>query len=103
MLADLYVLQTVQDIEQLREHLGILSWVVFGGSWWVSLRYLDSETHRGSTLSLAYAQAHPNSVKALILRGISLGSLTRKLKWLSEDGVGSEWMSTSCSDTGLKR
>ena len=42
----------VADIEKLREHLGIDRWVVFGGSW-------------GSTLSLAYAQTHPERVKAL--------------------------------------
>src|SRR5690606_24529630 len=49
----------VSDIERLREHLGIERWHVFGGSW-------------GSTLSLAYAQAHPERVSALILRGIFL-------------------------------
>lgn len=49
----------IADIEQLREHLGIERWHVFGGSW-------------GSTLSLAYAQAHPERVSALILRGIFL-------------------------------
>jgi len=47
----------VNDIERLRIHLKIEKWVVFGGSW-------------GSTLSLAYAQTHPEPVKALILRGI---------------------------------
>jgi proline iminopeptidase len=47
----------VADIEQLREHLSIDRWVVFGGSW-------------GSTLSLTYAETHPSRVKALILRGI---------------------------------
>lgn len=47
----------VKDIETLREHLGIDKWHVFGGSW-------------GSTLSLAYAQAHPDRVKSLVLRGI---------------------------------
>ena len=47
----------VEDIETLRKHLGIDTWVVFGGSW-------------GSTLSLAYAQKHPDRVKALVLRGI---------------------------------
>ena len=49
----------IADIERLREHLGIERWHVFGGSW-------------GSTLSLAYAQAHPERVSALILRGIFL-------------------------------
>ncbi len=47
----------VSDIEQLREHLKIDKWVVFGGSW-------------GSTLALAYSQTHPDSCKGLILRGI---------------------------------
>jgi proline iminopeptidase len=49
----------VADIEQLRSHLGIERWVVFGGSW-------------GSTLALAYAQAHPRACLALVLRGIFL-------------------------------
>ncbi|CAO2657927.1 Nn.00g071870.m01.CDS01 [Neocucurbitaria sp. VM-36] len=48
----------VSDIEALRKHLQIKKWhVVFGGSW-------------GSTLSLAYAQTHPESVGSLVLRGI---------------------------------
>jgi len=50
----------VADIERLREHLGIDKWLVFGGSW-------------GSTLALAYAQAHPERVTELVLRGIFLG------------------------------
>ena len=49
----------VADIETLREHLGIESWSVFGGSW-------------GSTLALAYAEAHPARARALVLRGIFL-------------------------------
>ncbi|KAK8069002.1 hypothetical protein PG994_005618 [Apiospora phragmitis] len=52
----------VADIETLRKHLGIPKWhMVFGGSW-------------GSTLSLAYAQTHPDMVGSLVLRGIFLGS-----------------------------
>ncbi|KAF8917503.1 proline iminopeptidase [Mucidula mucida] len=47
----------VRDVETLREHLGVSTWHVFGGSW-------------GSTLSLAYAQSHPDKVKSLVLRGI---------------------------------
>eukprot|EP00122_Pirum_gemmata_P012259 Pgem_evm1s11385 len=47
----------VSDMEKIREELKIEKWVVFGGSW-------------GSTLSLSYAQTHPDRVKALILRGI---------------------------------
>lgn len=49
----------VADLETLRQHLGIERWIVFGGSW-------------GSTLALAYAQAHPEAVRGLILRGIFL-------------------------------
>ncbi|KZS92330.1 prolyl aminopeptidase [Sistotremastrum niveocremeum HHB9708] len=47
----------VKDIEKIREHLKIDKWHVFGGSW-------------GSTLSLAYAEAHPDRVISLTLRGI---------------------------------
>ena len=50
----------VEDIERLRNHLGIDRWLLFGGSW-------------GSTLALAYAQAHPDRVAGLVLRGIFLG------------------------------
>ncbi|WP_455374334.1 prolyl aminopeptidase [Limibacillus halophilus] len=50
----------IADIEALRSLLGVEKWLVFGGSW-------------GSTLSLAYAQAHPEAVSALVLRGIFLG------------------------------
>ncbi|MGH8195934.1 MAG: prolyl aminopeptidase [Woeseiaceae bacterium] len=49
----------VNDIERLRRHLGIDRWQVFGGSW-------------GSTLALAYAETHPDSVTELVLRGIFL-------------------------------
>ncbi|MEM7225419.1 MAG: prolyl aminopeptidase [Pseudomonadota bacterium] len=49
----------VADIERLREELSVGRWLVFGGSW-------------GSTLALAYAQAHPARVTALVLRGIFL-------------------------------
>ncbi len=63
----------VADMERLREHLGIERWVVFGGSW-------------GSTLALAYAQAHPERCLGLILRGIFL--LRRKeLLWFYQDGA----------------
>ncbi|MFI7611259.1 prolyl aminopeptidase [Nonomuraea terrae] len=51
--------QLVGDIERLRGHLGVERWLVFGGSW-------------GSTLALAYAQAHPDRVSELVLRGVWL-------------------------------
>jgi proline iminopeptidase len=50
----------VEDIERLRKFLGIERFLLFGGSW-------------GSTLALAYAQAHPESVMGAVLRGIFLG------------------------------
>ncbi|WP_119167129.1 prolyl aminopeptidase [Algihabitans albus] len=49
----------IADMEMLRVRLGIERWHLFGGSW-------------GSTLALAYAQAHPERVSALLLRGIFL-------------------------------
>ena len=63
----------VADIEQLREHLGIDRWVVFGGSW-------------GSTLALAYAVTHPERVKAMVLRGIFLVRKT-ELDWFYQEGA----------------
>jgi proline iminopeptidase len=64
----------VEDIERLREHLGIKRWLVFGGSW-------------GSTLALAYAQTHPDQVSELVLRGIFL---LRKweIDWFYQDPDG---------------
>jgi proline iminopeptidase len=50
----------VADIELLRRHLGLDQWLLFGGSW-------------GSTLALAYAQAHPAQVVGCVLRGVFLG------------------------------
>lgn len=50
----------IGDIEALREELGVDRWLVFGGSW-------------GSTLALAYGQAHPDRCLGFVLRGIFLG------------------------------
>ncbi|MBI2313249.1 MAG: prolyl aminopeptidase [Betaproteobacteria bacterium] len=49
----------VADMEKLREHLGLDKWLVFGGSW-------------GSTLALAYGEAHPERCLGLVMRGIFL-------------------------------
>ena len=63
----------VADIELLRRHLNIERWLVFGGSW-------------GSTLALAYAEAHPAAVTELVLRGIFL--LRRvELQWFYQHGA----------------
>jgi proline iminopeptidase len=63
----------VEDIEALRAHLGIETWHVFGGSW-------------GSTLGLAYAEAHPARVSALILRGIFL-IRPQEIAWFYQRGT----------------
>ncbi|MCG3169744.1 MAG: Proline iminopeptidase [Pseudomonadales bacterium] len=63
----------VRDIERIREFLGITRWVLFGGSW-------------GSTLGLAYAEAFPERVSALILRGIFL-CRAQDLRWFYQDGA----------------
>ena len=63
----------VQDIEAIRKHLGIDRLVLFGGSW-------------GSTLALLYAQAYPEHVRAMILRGIFL-CRQADLDWLYVDGA----------------
>lgn len=57
----------VSDMEQLRRHLGVDRWLLFGGSW-------------GSTLSLAYAIAHAKRVAGMVLRGVFLGSVS-ELEW----------------------
>ncbi|MCK0207257.1 prolyl aminopeptidase [Starkeya koreensis] len=63
----------VADIERLREKFGFGKWQVFGGSW-------------GSTLALAYAEAHPERVSELILRGVY--TVTRaELDWYYRFGV----------------
>lgn len=63
----------INDIELIRETLGIDRWLVFGGSW-------------GSTLSLAYAQSHPERVTELVLRGIFL-LRAQELQWFYQHGA----------------
>lgn len=63
----------VADIERLRTHLQIDRWVVFGGSW-------------GSTLALAYAETHPDRVRALVLRGIFL-CRPKEIRWFYQEGA----------------
>jgi proline iminopeptidase len=63
----------VDDIERLRAMCGHDKWQVFGGSW-------------GSTLALAYAQAHPERVTELVLRGIFLFE-PNELDWLYKYGA----------------
>ncbi len=63
----------VEDMERLRTHLGIDTWMVFGGSW-------------GSTLALAYAQTYPERTAELVLRGIFLFR-QKELDWLYQFGA----------------
>ncbi|MAC81027.1 MAG: prolyl aminopeptidase [Rhodobacteraceae bacterium] len=70
----------VADIEMIREELGIDKWVVFGGSW-------------GATLSLIYAQAHPDRAKYLVLRGVFLMTQA-ELDWFYGGGAGKFWPET---------
>jgi len=71
----------VADMEKLRRQLGIEQWQVCGGSW-------------GSTLSLAYAQTHPERISELILRGIFTLRKT-ELDWYYQGGAANlfpdEW------------
>lgn len=63
----------VDDIERLREHLGIDAWQVFGGSW-------------GSTLALSYAETHTSRVTELVLRGI-FTLRKSEIDWFYQDGA----------------
>jgi proline iminopeptidase len=49
----------VADMEKLRQARGIDRWTVVGGSW-------------GSTLALAYAEAHPERLSGLVVTGVYL-------------------------------
>ncbi len=63
----------VRDIEALRSMLDIDRWQVFGGSW-------------GSTLALAYAEAHPEQVTELVLRGIFM-LRQKEIDWFYQHGA----------------
>ncbi|MEO0326387.1 MAG: prolyl aminopeptidase [Myxococcota bacterium] len=63
----------VEDMERIRTHLRIDRWQLFGGSW-------------GSTLALAYAEAHPQRVTELILRGIFLVR-AEEVRWYYQEGA----------------
>jgi proline iminopeptidase len=66
----------VGDIEKLRQMAGVEKWQAFGGSW-------------GSTLALTYAQAHPERVTELVLRGIFLFQ-QYELDWMYKEGGASQ-------------
>ncbi|AKU95259.1 Proline iminopeptidase [Labilithrix luteola] len=58
------------DIEALRTHLGIESWLVTGVSW-------------GTTLALAYARTHPACVRGLVMTAVTTTS-EREVAWITE-------------------
>jgi proline iminopeptidase len=72
-LGDNTIDDLVADFERIRSKLGIDQWHVFGGSW-------------GSTLALAYAEAHPERVTELVLRGIFL-LRQREIDWFYQEGA----------------
>jgi proline iminopeptidase len=63
----------IEDLETLRRHLEVERWLVLGGSW-------------GSTLALAYAEAHPELVSELILFGVTTGRHT-EFDWSFRGGL----------------
>ncbi len=63
----------IDDMEKIREFLNIDRWVLFGGSW-------------GATLSLLYAEQHPENVLGLILRGVYLNRECDR-QWLFQSGL----------------
>lgn len=63
----------VEDMETIRQQLGVEKWILFAGSW-------------GVCLALLYAQSHTKRVSGMILRGAFLAS-KRDLDWFFSDGV----------------
>lgn len=63
----------VADMEQLRAELGVQQWVLSGSSW-------------GTTLGLAYAQRHPERVRAMVLRSITTWRAS-EAAWAYRDGA----------------
>jgi proline iminopeptidase len=61
----------IEDVERLREYLGIERWLVFGGSW-------------GSTLGLAYAERYPERVSEMVLVSI-VATSRREVEWVTRD------------------
>lgn len=62
----------VADIELIRKYFGIEKWLIVGGSW-------------GSTLALAYAEAHPTRIAGMVLRALFLGT-GAEVQWAFIDG-----------------
>lgn len=65
----------IEDMEVIRQHLGLDKWLLFGGSW-------------GAGLALLYAEAHPEQVSGMILRGVFL-CRPQDLQWFYHEGGAS--------------
>ncbi|MGH3152959.1 MAG: prolyl aminopeptidase [Streptosporangiaceae bacterium] len=63
----------VADMERLRIALGVERWALSGGSW-------------GSALALAYGEAFPERVRAMVLRGI-FTLRASEVSWAYRDGA----------------
>lgn len=63
----------VSDLNTLRKHLNIEQWILLGGSW-------------GVALSIAYAQAYPETVLGLVLRGVCL-MRPSEIQWMYGGGA----------------
>ncbi|PRZ41505.1 proline iminopeptidase [Antricoccus suffuscus] len=60
----------IADMEAVRRHLGVRRWLLSGASW-------------GSTLALAYAQAHPDKVRGIVLTAVTTTSAA-EVEWITE-------------------
>ncbi|MFF8918917.1 prolyl aminopeptidase [Streptomyces sp. NPDC015032] len=58
----------IADMERLRRHLGIDTWLLYGGSW-------------GSTLILAYAEQHPERVSEIVIAAVTT-TRRSEIDWL---------------------
>lgn len=80
----------IDDLERVREHCGLDGWVLFGGSW-------------GAALALAYAEARPERVLGMVLRGTFLAR-RRDVEWFYRDGacrfLPAQW-AQFCARTGV--
>jgi proline iminopeptidase len=76
----------VADMDRLRQHRNIERWQLLGGSW-------------GSTLSLIYAQEHPDHVSELILRGV-FTLRQAEMAWFYESGCN--WLFPDAYEAFLK-
>ncbi|MEI7993546.1 MAG: prolyl aminopeptidase [Methylococcaceae bacterium] len=63
----------IDDMERIRQHLGINQWLLFGGSW-------------GAALTLLYAQQHQDKVTGMIIRAVFLVR-QQDLDWFAKDGA----------------